>query len=73
MYGHGELTHDRVLTDLGELQNWSALVDNLRHGWVHWMRIYLTKLTRGVIYRFHRRWWLILRRRAVAGKASESS
>jgi hypothetical protein len=47
MYGHDELTHDGVLTDLGELQNWSALVDNLRHERVRWMCKYLTELTRG--------------------------
>jgi hypothetical protein len=47
MSGHDELTHGGVLTDLGELQNWSALVDNLRHGRVRWMRKYLTEFTRG--------------------------
>jgi hypothetical protein len=47
MSGHGELTHGGVLTDFGELQNWSALVDNLRHGRVRWMRKYLTELTGG--------------------------
>jgi hypothetical protein len=44
MSGHGELTHGGVLTDLGVLQNWSPLVDNLRHRRVRWMCIYLTKL-----------------------------
>jgi hypothetical protein len=73
MSGHGEPTHDGVLTDLGVLQNWSALVDHLRHVRVHWMRKYLTELTDAVIYRFHRWWRLILRRRAAAGKESESS
>jgi hypothetical protein len=61
------------LTDLGELQNWSALVDNLRHGLVRWVCDYLAVLTGAAIYRFHRRWRLILRRRMAAGKESESS
>jgi hypothetical protein len=64
--GHDELTHGGVLTDLGELQNWRALVDNLRHGWVHWVCDYLAELTGVTIYRCHRRWRLILRRRAAA-------
>jgi hypothetical protein len=34
---HGDLTHDGVLTDLGGLKNWSALVDNLRHRLVRWV------------------------------------
>jgi hypothetical protein len=72
MSGHGELTHDGVLTDFGELQNWSALVDNLRHGRVRWMCKYLMELTGGVIYRFHRRWRLIPRGRAATRKESES-
>jgi hypothetical protein len=33
------------LTDLGELQNWSALVDNLRHRLVRWVCDYLAELT----------------------------
>jgi hypothetical protein len=42
-------------------------VDNPRHGLVRWVCDYLAELTGVVIYRFHRRWRLILRRRAVAG------
>jgi hypothetical protein len=66
--GHSEITHGGVLTNLGEFQNWSALVDNLRHGRVRWVCDYLAKLTRVTIYRCHRRWRLILRRREAAGE-----
>jgi hypothetical protein len=41
-------------------------VDNPRHGLVRWVCDYLAELTGAAIYRFHQRWWLILRRRAVA-------
>jgi hypothetical protein len=51
--GHGELTHSGVLTDLGELQNWSALMDNLRHGRVRWLCDYLAELSGAKIYRCH--------------------
>jgi hypothetical protein len=43
-------------------------VDNPRHGLVRWVCDYLAELTGAAIYRFHQRWWLILRRRAVAGE-----
>jgi hypothetical protein len=58
--------HGGIPTDLGEMVDWSALVDNLRHGLVRWMRKYLAEFTGAAIYRFHRRWWLILRRREAA-------
>jgi hypothetical protein len=48
------------LTDLGELQNWSALVDDLRHGLVRWVRDYLAELTTCSIYRARGRWLLNL-------------
>jgi hypothetical protein len=43
-------------------------VDNPRHGLVCWVCDYLVELTGAAIYRFHWRWWLILRRRAAAGE-----
>jgi hypothetical protein len=46
------------LTDLGEIQNWSALVDNLRRGLVHWVSDYLAELMALSIYRA-RGWWLL--------------
>jgi hypothetical protein len=51
-------------TDLGEIGNWEALVDDQRQGLVHWMRNYLAKLTGASIYRVLWWWRLILRRRA---------
>jgi hypothetical protein len=46
--------------DLGEIPNWGAVGNDWRWGLVHWMHNYLAELTGAVIYRFHRRWWLIL-------------
>jgi hypothetical protein len=65
---HVELTHDGVLTDLGELQNWSTLVDNLRHVLVRWVCDYLAELTPAAIYKFQGRWRPILWWRAGAGE-----
>jgi hypothetical protein len=56
MSGHGELSHGGVLTDLGEVGNWEALVDDPRQGLVRWMRKYLAELTGAEIYRVPR-WW----------------
>jgi hypothetical protein len=39
------------LTDLGEISNWGALVDDLRHGLVYWVRDYLADLMARSIYR----------------------
>jgi hypothetical protein len=52
----GELTHAVFLTDLGEISNWGALVDDLRHGLVYWMLDYLAELMARSIYRIQRRW-----------------
>jgi hypothetical protein len=46
------------LIDLGGLQNWSALVDNLRHGLVCWVCDYLAELMARLIYRAQG-WWLL--------------
>jgi hypothetical protein len=48
------------LTDLGEIQNWSTLVDNLRHGLVRWVYDYLAELMAHSIYRARGRWLLNL-------------
>jgi hypothetical protein len=55
---------NRVLTDLGELQNLSALVDDLRHWLVRWVRDYLAELTTCSIYRARGRWLFNLEWRA---------
>ena len=57
---HCELTHGGVLTDLGELQNWSVLVDDLRHELVCWVHDYLMEFTVCSIYRARGRWLLNL-------------
>jgi hypothetical protein len=49
-------SHDGVLTDLGEMGNWEALVDDQRQGLVLWMRKNLADLTGAAIYRLHRQW-----------------
>jgi hypothetical protein len=43
-------------TDLGEMRNWEALVDDQRCELVHWVRNNLAELTGAAIYRLHRRW-----------------
>jgi hypothetical protein len=53
-------THTVVfLTNLGEIPNRSALVDNLRHGLVRWVCDYLAELMARLIYRARGRWLLI--------------
>jgi hypothetical protein len=50
------MSHGGVLTGLGEMGNWEALVDDRRQELVLWMRNNLAELTRAAIYRIHR-WW----------------
>jgi hypothetical protein len=45
MSDHGEMSHDGVLTDLGKMGNWEALVDDRRQELVLWMRNNLAELT----------------------------
>jgi hypothetical protein len=47
------------LADLGEILNWSSLVNNPRHEWVRWMLEYLAELMARSIYMIHERWRLI--------------
>jgi hypothetical protein len=51
-------------TDLGEMRNWEALVDDQRRELVHWVPNNLAELTGASFYRIHQRWRPILRRRA---------
>jgi hypothetical protein len=48
------------LTDLGEISNWGALVDDLGPGLVYWVRDYLVELMAPSIYRAQGRWRLNL-------------
>jgi hypothetical protein len=57
---------------VGELQNWSVLVDDLRHELVHWVRDYLAELTACSIYWAQGRWLLNLEWRA-GGQREEKS
>jgi hypothetical protein len=59
-------------TDLGEVENLEALVDNPRQGLVRWMCNYLAVFTGVAIYRFHRWWRLILRWRAGGRREGRS-
>jgi hypothetical protein len=43
-------------TDFGEVSNWGALVDDLGHGLVYWLRDYLAKPMARSIYRTQGRW-----------------
>jgi hypothetical protein len=43
-------------TDLGEVSNWRALVDDLRHELVYWLLDYLAEPTTHSIYRLQGRW-----------------
>jgi hypothetical protein len=54
--GHGKLTHAVFLIDLGEISNWGALVDDLRHELVYWMLDYLVEPMARSIYRAQG-WW----------------
>jgi hypothetical protein len=56
MSGHDELSHGGVLTDLREMENWEALVDDRRQELVLWMCNNLEELTGAAIYSLHR-WW----------------
>jgi hypothetical protein len=52
--------HTRGVLDwFGEIPNWSALVDNLRHGLVRWVCNYLAELMACSIYRARGQWLLI--------------
>jgi hypothetical protein len=64
MTGHGDMSHGGVLTDFGEIQNWKALVNDYGRELVLWMRNNLEELTGVAIYRLHRRWRPIRRKRA---------
>jgi hypothetical protein len=44
------------LIDLGEIPNWSSLVNDLRHEWVRWVLEYLAELRARSIYRIRGRW-----------------
>jgi hypothetical protein len=48
------------LTDLGEIPNYSSLVDNPRHEWVRWMRDYIAELMARSIYMARGRWLINL-------------
>jgi hypothetical protein len=48
-------------TDLGEVPNWRALVDDLRHELMDWVLDYLAKPTTHSIYRIPKRWPVNLR------------
>jgi hypothetical protein len=50
------MSHGGVLTDLGEMGNWEALVDDRRLELVLWMHNNLAEFTGAAIYRLHRRW-----------------
>jgi hypothetical protein len=43
-------------TDLGDISNWRALVDDLRHELVYWLLDYLEEPTTCSIYRIPE-WW----------------
>ena len=43
MSGHGEMSRGGALTNLGEVGNWEALVDNPRHGRLRWVLDYLAQ------------------------------
>jgi hypothetical protein len=44
------------LSDLGEIPNWGALVDDSRHGLLHWLHNYLAEQAGSAIYRLPQ-WW----------------
>jgi hypothetical protein len=48
-------------TDLGDVTNWRALVDDLRHELVYWLLDYLEEPTTCSIYRIPERWPVNLR------------
>ena len=63
--------HGSVPTDLGEIRNWEARVNDKRRELVLWMRNNLAELTGASIYRVHQRWRLIWRRRAGGRREGE--
>jgi hypothetical protein len=56
------MSHGGVPTDLGEIRNWEALLNDQRRELVLWMRNNLAELTGASIYRVHQWWRPILRR-----------
>jgi hypothetical protein len=56
------MSYGGVPTDLGEVRNWEALVNDRRQELVLWMRNNLAKLTGASIYRVPQWWRPILRR-----------
>jgi hypothetical protein len=44
------------LIDLGEIPNWTSLLNDLRHEWVRWLLEYLAELRARSIYRIQGRW-----------------
>jgi hypothetical protein len=48
-------------TDLGEISNWRALVDDLRHELMYWLLDYLAEPTACSIYRIPEQWPVNLR------------
>jgi hypothetical protein len=56
-----------VLDRFGEISNWGALVDDLRHGLVYWMLDYLAELRERSIYRV-RGWWPVNLRWRAGGR-----
>jgi hypothetical protein len=65
-------SHGGVLTDLGLMKNWEALVDDRRQELVLWMCNNLAELTGAAIYKLHRRWRPI-RRKCAGGRREELS
>jgi hypothetical protein len=63
------LLNAMLWTDLGEVSNWRALVDDLRHELMDWVLDYLTKPMAHSIYRIWGRWRPI--RRDCAGGREE--
>jgi hypothetical protein len=59
-------------SDLGEMGNWGALVDNHRRDLVHWVRNNLADLVDHSIYRSQQRWHPIWRRCAGGRREGKS-
>jgi hypothetical protein len=58
-------------TDYGEISNWRALVDDLRHELVYWLLDYLAELMACSIYRIPERWPMNLRWRGGGRRGKE--
>jgi hypothetical protein len=67
-----EITHAVFWTDLGEIPNWGSLVDNQRHGWVHWVLDYMAEPMARSIYRIRGKWLVNLDWR-TGGRREEMS